>query len=125
VNDTPGVVALDLALESPRKSDKPLGGLSFNAQPAQAVMFRGTVEVSGLDGEDGRPQGRRWFHLVQRAGQQGPPLGRITLAAGQQRQVRVRLIYPADATPPQVLSLLPAAAPAAVKQSEPVPASPP
>jgi hypothetical protein len=125
VNDTTGVVALDLALESPRKGDKPLGGLSFNAQPAQAVMFRGTVEVSGLDGEDGRPAGRRWFHLVQRAGQQGPPLGRITLAAGQQRQVRVRLIYPADATPPQVLSLLPAADPAAVKQSEPVPASPP
>jgi hypothetical protein len=39
--------------------------------------------------------------------------------------LRVRLIYPADATPPQVLSLLPAAAPAAVKQSEPVPASRP
>lgn len=121
VNDTSKVVALDLALESPRKGDKPLGGLSFNARPAQAVMFRGTVEVSGLDGENGRPRGRRWFHLVQRAGQQGPPLGRITLAPGQQRQVRVRLVYPADATPPQVLSLLPAAAPAAVKQSDPVP----
>ncbi|MGB5239702.1 MAG: DUF3370 family protein, partial [Prochlorococcaceae cyanobacterium] len=57
-------------------------------------------------------------------GEKGPSLGRISLAPGQQRQVRVRLIYPADATPPQVLSLLPAPAlpQAAVKQSESVPA---
>ncbi len=128
VNDTSAPVALDLALESPLKGDRPLGGLPFNSELSRAVMFRGTVEVSGLDGENGRPAGRRWFHLVQRQGQQGPPLGRISLAPGQQRQLRVRLIYPADATPPQVLSLLPVSAeppppaPAAVKQSEPVPA---
>ncbi|MCT0231391.1 DUF3370 domain-containing protein [Synechococcus sp. CS-1324] len=120
INDTDRPVALDLAIESPRKSDQPKGGLSFNREPARPVMFRGTVEVSGLDGEAGRPSGRRWFHLVQRQGQQGPALGRISLAPGQRRQVRVRLIYPADATPPQVLSLLPAAS--VVKQSESVPA---
>jgi len=49
---------------------------------------------------------------VLRRGQEGPELGRITLAPGQQRSLRVRLVYPADATPPQVLSLLP------VKQSK-------
>ena len=32
----------------------------------KAVLFRGTVEVSGLDGEAGQPSGRRQFHLVQR-----------------------------------------------------------
>jgi len=126
INDTAGPVALELAIESPRKGDQPQGGLRFNAEPARPVMFRGTVEVSGLDGEAGHPAGRRWFHLVQRQGQQGPALGRISLAPGQRRQVRVRLIYPADATPPQVLTLLPvpaaAAATPAVKQSEPVPA---
>lgn len=124
VNDTKGPVALDLALESPRKTDKPEGGLSFNLTPPRAVVFRGTVEVAGLDGTAGRPAGRRWFHLVQRQGEKGPSLGRISLAPGQQRQVRVRLIYPADATPPQVLSLLPApeVPEAAVKQSESVPA---
>jgi hypothetical protein len=36
----------------------------------------------------------------------------VTLAPGAIRQVQVRLIYPADATPPQVLSLLPAPLPA-------------
>jgi hypothetical protein len=122
-NDTPQPVRLGLAIESPLKHDQPLGGLRFRQPPARAVMFRGTVEVSGLD----RP-GRRRFHLVQRAGQQGPLLGSITLAPGQRRQLRVRLIYPADATPPQVLSLLPLAAPApaaAVKQSDPPPAARP
>jgi len=121
-------VQLQLQLDSPLKHDQPLGGLRFNASPGRAVMFRGTVEVSGLDGEAGQaggsaPAGRRQFHLVQRSGQQGPALGTVSLAPGASRQLRVRLIYPADATPPQVLSLLPmpaaAAAEAPVKQSPP------
>ncbi|MEB3265483.1 MAG: DUF3370 domain-containing protein [Cyanobacteriota bacterium] len=117
-NDTSRPLVLNLALESPIKHDQPQGGLRFRREPARAVMFRGTVEVSGLDGG-----GRRRFHLVQRAGQEGPALGSVSLAPGQVRQLRVRLIYPADATPPQVLSLLPAAG--AVKQSEAPPAASP
>ena len=124
-------VQLQLQLDSPLKHDKPLGGLRFNAAPAKAVMFRGTVEVSGLDGEPGQAgsgsAGRRGFHLVQRAGQQGPALGTVSLPPGGQRRLQVRLIYPADATPPQVLSLLPLAAPpvaaAPMKQSPALPAS--
>ncbi len=108
-NDGPTPVRLALAVESPLKQDRPQGGLSFLPTPARAVMFRGTVEVSGLDGEgpEARPRGRQGFHLVLRNGQQGPMLGTISLGPGQRRQVGVRLIYPADATPPQVLSLLP------------------
>ena len=109
--------AVQLAVESPLKSDPAQGGLRFNTSPAKAVMFRGTVEVSGLDGAGPRPSGRQGFHLVLRNGQQGPALGTITLAPGAERSVRVRLIYPADATPPQVLSLLP------VKQSPTPPAT--
>ena len=120
-NDTSTPKRLALALESPIKTDQPLGGLRFNTTPARAVMFRGTVEVSGLDNEAGGPGGRRRFHLVLRAGQEGPTLGTVSLRPGQERQLRVRLIYPADATPPQVLSLIPvplAVTPgAAVKQS--------
>jgi hypothetical protein len=120
-NDTRRPLRLAVALESPVKTDAPQGGLKFRGAPGEAasgpVMFRGTVEVSGLDGLEGRPAGRQSFHLVQRAGQEGPPLGLVTLAPGATREVRVRLIYPADATPPQVLSLLPAPLPEAVKQS--------
>jgi len=106
-NTGPQPLALDLAFESPLKGDQPAAGLRFNTTPAKAVMFRGTVEVSGLDGPQGRPAGRQAFHLVLRNGQPGPQLGRITLDPGAARNLRVRLIYPADATPPQVLSLMP------------------
>ena len=74
-------------------------------------MFRGPIEVTGLDGANRRAMGRRRFHLVLRRGQEGPELGTISLAPGESRRVRVRLFYPADATPPQVLTVLP------VKQS--------
>jgi hypothetical protein len=127
-NDMARPVALQLALESPLKGDTAAGGLRFHSTPAsRPVMFRGTVEVTGLDGEPsaagapGRPAGRRSFHLVQRAGDPGPALGTVSLAPGASRQLQVRLIYPADATPPQVLSLLPVAegpAQQAVKQSK-------
>jgi len=106
-NDTAAPLTLQLALESPLKHDQPLGGLRFRPTPSTAVVFRGTVEVAGLDGADGRPVSRQGFHLVQRAGQQGPALGTLTLQPGEVRRLEVRLIYPADATPPQVLSLLP------------------
>ena len=109
---------LQLAIESPLKSDQAQGGLRFNPQPGKSVMFRGTVETSGLDDEAGGTAGRRSVHLVQRVGQEGPSLGTVSLAPGASRQLRVRLIYPADATPPQVLSLLP------VKQSPDQTASP-
>jgi hypothetical protein len=110
-------VTLELAFESPLKTDQAQGGLRFNPKPGQSVMFRGTVEATGLDSSGGTSSGRRSVHLVQRVGQQGPALGTVSLAPGASRQLRVRLIYPADATPPQVLSLLP------VKQSPDQPAS--
>jgi hypothetical protein len=93
---------------------------------SRPVMFRGTVEVTGLDGASpgSRPLGRRSFHLVQRAGEPSPAFGTISLAPGASRQLQVRLIYPADATPPQVLSLLPLPE-QPVKQSESTPASRP
>jgi hypothetical protein len=64
---------------------------------------------------------------VLRAGEEGPPLGQVRLAPGERRSLRVRLIYPADATPPQVLSLLPLAPEAggAVKQSGAPPSAAP
>ncbi|MFZ9830489.1 MAG: DUF3370 domain-containing protein [Vulcanococcus sp.] len=122
-NRSKAPVTLQLALESPLKSDQAIGGLRFQAKPGSAVMFRGSVEVSGLDGSSGSRPSRQSFHLVQRSGQQGPSLGSISLAPGGERQLRVRLIYPADATPPQVLSLLPEAIEAPVKQSPAPPAS--
>ena len=74
-------------------------------------MFRGPVEVNGLNDSKDRPLGRQTVHLVLRQGQEGPPLGELSLRPGERKEVRIRLIYPADATPPQVITVRP------VKQS--------
>ena len=111
INDGDHPANVELALESPLKSDQPSDSLRFRTSMSGPVMYRGPIEVRGLDDEDGDPLGRQTIHLVLRQGQQGPALGQLTLAPGEQRNVRVRLVYPADATPPQVLTIRP------VKQS--------
>lgn len=103
LNDTPEPVTLQLALESPQEREPQAGVVSLAApSPNTPVRFRGPVAVQGLDG----PPRERVFHLVQRRGQPGPLLGTVTMAPSEERTVVVRLVYPADATPPQVLSLL-------------------
>jgi hypothetical protein len=102
---------LAIALESPFKDGSSRSSLRFKSPATGPVMYRGPIEVSGLDGDHGQATGARRFHLVLRQGEQGPALGTVSLEPGQSRRVRVRLVYPADATPPQVLSILP------VKQS--------
>lgn len=101
---------LAIALESPLKSDRAEAGLRFKTPPGKPIFFRGSVEVRGLDGAPGR----RFIHLVLRQGDQAPPLGTVSLAPGEQRNLRLRLIIPADITPVQVLTVAPVAP---VKQS--------
>ena len=102
---------LVVALESPLKTDRPSDGLRFRSDGKGAVMFRGPVEITGFNDSEGRSLGRQTVHLVLRQGQEGPPLGELRLEPGEQKDVRIRLIYPADATPPQVITVRP------VKQS--------
>ncbi|MFM8525279.1 MAG: DUF3370 family protein, partial [Cyanobacteriota bacterium] len=118
---------LALSLDSPRKSDAATGGLRFRSQPGPLVTFRGSVIVQGLDGEEGSGAGpRRAFHLQLLQGDVGPTLGQVTLAPGERRRLRFRLIYPADATPPQALTLTPVnePAPAAAPNAAPNPSPP-
>ena len=93
------------------KTDQASDALQFRSSLSGPVMFRGPVEVAGLDDTDGSPYGRQTVHLVLRQGQEGPSFGQVTLKPGEAREVQIRLIYPADATPPQVLTVRP------VKQS--------
>ena len=102
-----------IALESPIKNGSTSRLLRFQTPSRKAVMFRGPIEVKGLDHSHGGTSGRRLHHLVLRQGMEGPVLGHVSLNPGERREVQIRLIYPADATPPQVLSVLP------VKQSTP------
>ncbi|MDX1978548.1 MAG: DUF3370 domain-containing protein [Pseudanabaenaceae cyanobacterium bins.68] len=78
-------------------------GLQFRQPPFQQVFFRGSLRLRYTDDQK-LPQTRYW-HLVQQRGQMGAPLVTLNLPPGDRRFVQIDLIYPADATPPQVITL--------------------
>ncbi|MDB9315379.1 DUF3370 domain-containing protein [Spirulina sp. CS-785/01] len=102
-NPTQQPQTVEIALETAIKQDQLTGGLRFFDPLPQRVFFRGTVAVEYID-ETGTQQ-TRYTHLVQRRGQEGNPLVTLTIPPKSQNSVRVRLLYPPDSTPPQVLSI--------------------
>lgn len=77
--------------------------LTFAQSPQGQVFFRGTVRFAYTN-EQGQTA-IRYFHLVQRQGQQGEALVTLNLRPGESRSVQVDFLYPPDATPPQVLTV--------------------
>jgi hypothetical protein len=67
------------------------------------VFFRGPVKVSYEDEQ--QVYQTRYFHLVQKRGQQGETLVTITIPPNDWRLVQADFLYPPDATPPQVLTI--------------------
>lgn len=102
-NPTQESKSVSIAIQTPLKQDRLAGGLSFLEPPNQQVFFRGTVRIRYPDDE--RVTQTRYFHLVQHQGEQGEPLVKITIPKIEKRLVEVDLIYPPDATPPQVLTV--------------------
>ena len=103
VNGTGATQTVTLALETPLKQEQLQRGLRFLSPPDQSVFFRGTVQVcyqddTGIDRID-------YLHLVQRRGQIGEALVSLKMLPLDQRLVKVDFLYPADATPPQVLTV--------------------
>lgn len=93
----------DLWFESPLKEEDTKEGLTFFEPPSANVFFRGTVKISYADPEKGAVE--RYVHLVLHRGEAEGQLDSLVLAPGQTRRVKVELIYPADCTPPQVLTI--------------------
>ncbi len=103
-NPTATPQRVTVALETPLKEDMlATPGLRFTNSPTAPVFFRGPVRIGYRD-ETGRRR-VRFIHLVQRRGQMGRPLAEVLIPPNQREQVQVDLIYPADATPPQVLTV--------------------
>jgi Protein of unknown function (DUF3370) len=92
-----------VSLQTPIKQEKIDGGLRFLNPLPRTVHFRGTVKVSCPD-DQGNLQ-TKYYHLVQKRGDQGSPLVTLTLPPRSNRSVQIDLLYPPDATPPQVLTL--------------------
>lgn len=105
-NGTGQMQAVSIALQTPLKRDDNSQGLQFLEPPPNNiddVFFRGTVQIAFQD-DFGLPRTRS-IHVVQRRGQQGEPLVTLRMPPGNRRLVTVDIIYPPDATPPQVLTI--------------------
>jgi hypothetical protein len=92
-----------LKMQTPLKNEAPRDNLSFLVPPEQKIFFRGTVQMRYPD-ENGILQTRR-VHIVQKRGEQGQPLLTLKMPPGERRQLEIDLVYPPDATPPQVFTV--------------------
>lgn len=90
---------LELAIAQPLSASP--GSVRFGREAGQQLRFRGSVRLRWQDQT-------RWFHLQLRDGQQAPPFAELRLNPQQQLSAELEWIYPADATPPQLLILNPA-----------------
>ncbi|NJN22239.1 MAG: DUF3370 domain-containing protein [Leptolyngbya sp. RL_3_1] len=102
-NPTDSSQTVVLKLQTPLQDENLTAALRFRNPPDDRIFFRGTVRIRYPNGL-GLMQSR-YIHVVQRRGQEGEPLLQFRIPAGVQRLVEVELIYPPDATPPQVLTL--------------------
>lgn len=92
-----------LALETPVKSNVKSDVATFFVPPLPQIYFRGTIKVT-LESKD-NPSTARYFHIVQHSAESGKPFVTLPLTAGAERTVHVEFFYPADCTPPQLLTL--------------------
>jgi hypothetical protein len=103
VNATDREQTVQLTFETPLKREDTQTGLRFYAPLPKNTFFRGTVRF--LYNDDRNIPRTQYFHLVQKRGQQGEPLVTLKMPPGDRRLVKFDVIYPADATPPQVLTV--------------------
>jgi Protein of unknown function (DUF3370) len=102
-NKTGTEQAVQIKIETPLKDDLTSDTLRFNEVLSSQVFFRGTLRLS-YPKEDGSLVVNQ-VHVVQRRGEQGKPLVTFRILPGEQKLLEIDLIYPPDATPPQVISI--------------------
>lgn len=102
-NPTQETQTVVLSFQNPIKYDKLVGGLQFFEPLPDDVFFRGSVRVRFRD-DKGLAQSR-YVHLVMRRGERGKSLVTLTMPPSDRRVVQFDFLYPADATPPQVLTV--------------------
>ncbi|MBC7473391.1 MAG: DUF3370 family protein, partial [Candidatus Sericytochromatia bacterium] len=104
-NDSESPKNVDISFDTPLRigENKPNDRIGFNAKPPEKIAFRGEFKIEYKD-NNGNTQ-EKFVHVVQRFGQKGEPLLSILLEPKQLNKVTVTYIYPADSTPPHVLSI--------------------
>ena len=101
-------LGITVSLDTPIKNDSDKDTLNFFEKTAKQVFFRGTVRAtSTIDDQTTNKS----THLVEHRGEQGDPVLELTLAPKKIADILIELVYPPDATPPQVLTVKAEAAP--------------
>ncbi|TVP64343.1 MAG: DUF3370 domain-containing protein [Leptolyngbya sp. LCM1.Bin17] len=95
---------ITVKFQTPMGDEQLTNGLRFRRPPENRVFFRGTVRMKfrnhlGLERT-------HYVHLVQRRGQEGDPLLQLKIPADARQDLELDFIYPPDATPPQVITVL-------------------
>lgn len=72
----------------------------FRQSPGASVRFRGSLHLSWQNQE-------QWFHLSLHEGEQAPAFAELSLPPASEQTGQLEWIYPADATPPQLLTFTP------------------
>ncbi|HEY9857028.1 MAG TPA: DUF3370 domain-containing protein [Stenomitos sp.] len=101
--DLPRTLSVGLSHPARVVGDRPATAAGYLDPPNRPVMFRGPVKVEWFD-DQGRQQ-TRYTHLVIQHGQSMPPFVTLEVPAHTRYDVKVTLLFPADATPPQLLTL--------------------
>lgn len=102
-NNTSENQVVTIKIQTPLRDEFRRNSLRFKVVPTERIFFRGTVRVT-YPGDRSEPVVRS-IHVIQKQGERGQPLVAIKLAPGMRKQVEVDLVYPPDATPPQVLTV--------------------
>ncbi|MGF1517774.1 MAG: DUF3370 domain-containing protein [Nodosilinea sp.] len=100
---------ITLKFQTPMRDEELGQGLRFRRPPEDRIFFRGTVRLK-FKNQMGIER-THYVHLVQRRGQESEPLLRLNIPAEARQDLEIDLVYPADATPPQVITVLNGGAP--------------
>jgi hypothetical protein len=122
-NNRPEDQTITIKFQTPMGDEQLTNGLRFRRPPENRIFFRGTVRLKfknqlGLERT-------HYVHLVQRRGQEGEPLLQLNVPAEARQDLELDFIYPPDATPPHVLTVLNGGIREVFEAETPSPARPP
>ncbi|HEY9685309.1 MAG TPA: DUF3370 domain-containing protein [Oculatellaceae cyanobacterium] len=103
VNETDEPLTAGISFQSPIKDWGKGDSLQFFPLPPDQIVFRGTVSFDWLD--EAKKHHQQFTHLVEKRGQNVQPLIEFPLKPHSQQDVHFKYLYPADCTPPHVLTV--------------------
>jgi len=102
-NNSDQEATIGVSFQTPLKDWNKQDSLQFYTQPPQQVFFRGTLSFEWTDEQN--KEHKKLIHLVEKKGQAVPPLVELSLKPHASQEVRLKFLYPADCTPPHVLTI--------------------